>query len=359
MKSTRVKHKYQLPLMEEGVSELIPSTRYQGSKAKLVNWIWECTKHLDFDSVLDIFGGTGVVGYMYKRKGKVVCYNDYLRSNYLVGLSLIDNNSTRLTNGDIQRILEPDPSRNYKRFISETFQGIYYTDEENQWLDMIAQNISCLENPYKRALAYNALFQACLVKRPFNLFHRKNLYLRFAEVSRSFGNKTTWDKPFPEHFCNFLFEVNGLVFDNSRENSALNSDASEVEGNFNLVYIDPPYTSEAGVTVDYLQFYHFLEGLSLYDEWGKYISYRTKHRCFRQKENPWNNPKLIRQAFKELFERFAGSILVISYREDGIPSILEIVEYLEGLDKKVTVQSLSYKYVLSNTHSAEVLIIAQ
>ena len=359
MKAVRDKNKYQLALMEEWISEPIPSTRYQGSKAKLVNWIWECTKDLEFDNVLDIFGGTGVVGYMYKRKGKTVYYNDYLRSNYLIGLSLMENNDTRLTNGDIQRLLEPDPSLDYKHFISETFKDIYYTDEENQWLDVVVQNISRLENQYKTALSFNALFQACLVKRPFNLFHRKNLYLRLAKVSRTFGNKATWDKPFPEHFYNFLFEVNGLVFDNGRENRALNLDAAEVKGNFDLVYIDPPYTSQAGVTVDYLQFYHFLEGLSQYDEWGQHINYRIKHRCFQKRENPWNDPKLVRQAFKVLFERFRKGILVVSYREDGIPSIFEIVKDLEGLGKKVTVQSSSYKYVLSSNHSAEVLIIAQ
>lgn len=357
-KSVRAKDKYQLVLMEEGLSEPIPSTRYQGSKAKLANWIWECTKHLDFDSVLDIFGGTGVVGYMYKRKGKVVCYNDYLKSNYLIGLSIIENSSTRLTNGDLQQILEPSALRKYKWFITETFKDIYYTDEENRWLDMIVQNISGLEDQYKRALAYNALFQACLVKRPFNLFHRKNVYLRFAKVPRSFGNKTTWDKPFSEHLQNFLFEVNGLVFDNGQVNKALNLDAFEISGDFDLVYIDPPYTNSAGVTVDYLQFYHFLEGLSQYEEWSKYIDYHTKHRCFRRRGNPWNNPKTIRQAFQQLFERFRKSILVVSYRDDGIPSILEIAAYLEDLGKKVTVQSLSYKYVLSNNHSAEVLITA-
>lgn len=258
----------------------------------------------------------------------------------------------------IEQLLDFDPLQNYKHFISETFKDIYYTDEENQWLDMVVQNIVRLENQYKKALAYNALFQACLVKRPFNLFHRKNLYLRFAKVSRSFGNKTTWDKPFDQHFYNFLFEVNGLVFDNGRENKALNLDVSEISGDFDLVYIDPPYTSEAGGTVDYLQFYHFLEGLSQYDEWGKFVDFHSKHRSFRKRDNPWNNPKAIRRSFRELFDRFRKSILVVSYREDGIPSILKIVKYLEDLGKRVRVQSSSYKYVLSNGHSNEVLAVA-
>lgn len=357
MRAKGDRNTHQLALLEEGISEPIPSTRYQGSKAKLVNWIWEHTKNLEFDSVLEIFGGTGVVGYLYKRKGKMVYYNDYLKSNYLLGLAIIENNNIRLTNGDVEQLLYFAPSKQYNHFISETFKDIYYTDEENEWLDMIVQNIQQLENPYKRALAYYALFQACLVKRPFNLFHRKNLYLRFAEVPRSFGNKATWDRPFAEHFRNFIFEVNGLVFDNGRENKALNLDSLEVEGNFDLVYIDPPYTSQAGVTVDYLQFYHFLEGLSQYDDWGRYISYRFKHRCFRRRDNPWNNPKRIRQAFKNLFEHFKDSILVVSYREDGIPSIIEIVDYLEVLGKRVTVETLDYKYVLSNSRSAEVLVI--
>ena len=357
MKNTKAKNKYQLPLFNEISSEPIPSTRYQGSKAKLVNWIWDCTKHLEFDSVLDIFGGTAVVGYMYKRKGKLVYYNDYLKSNYLIGLSLIENNSTRLTNGDINEVLELNPARRYEHFIAETFKDIYYTDEENQWLDTIAQNILAMENQYKRALAYNALFQSCLVKRPFNLFHRKNLYLRFAKVSRSFGNKTTWDKPFSTHFCNFLYEVNGLVFDNGRENKAMNLDVSQIKGKLDLIYADPPYTSRAGISVDYLHFYHFLEGLTYYNEWAQHINYSFKHRPFKRIGNPWNDPKRIKKAFENLCEQFRDSILVISYRSDGIPSITEITECLKAHGKKVHIQTFDYKYVLSNNHSAEVLII--
>jgi hypothetical protein len=52
-------------------------------------------------------------------------------------------------------------------------------------------NIGELNNEYKRAIAYSALCQACLAKRPYNLFHRANLYMRTQDVERSFGNKTT------------------------------------------------------------------------------------------------------------------------------------------------------------------------
>ncbi|MBI5328103.1 MAG: amidohydrolase family protein [Deltaproteobacteria bacterium] len=46
-----------------------PSTSFQGSKFKIVDWIWGAIKNLDFHTALDTFGGTGCVGYALKEKG--------------------------------------------------------------------------------------------------------------------------------------------------------------------------------------------------------------------------------------------------------------------------------------------------
>jgi len=112
-----------IPFLEQFQEIRIPTTRYQGSKAKLVDWIWELIKELDFSTVLDAFGGTGVVGYYLKQKGKQVFYNDYLKSNYYTGLALIENNSTRLSEHDIERLLTKDPEYDYRSFIAETGRG--------------------------------------------------------------------------------------------------------------------------------------------------------------------------------------------------------------------------------------------
>lgn len=50
----------------------LPTTRYQGSKSKIVEWIWESIQDIEFESALDVFGGTGIVGYLLKMKGKQV-----------------------------------------------------------------------------------------------------------------------------------------------------------------------------------------------------------------------------------------------------------------------------------------------
>ncbi|MFQ5486329.1 MAG: MerR family transcriptional regulator, partial [Desulfobacterales bacterium] len=177
-----------------------PSTRYQGSKLKLVEWIWQNIKHLRFETALDAFGGTGCVAYMLKAKNKEITYNDILRFNHYIGLALIENDKEILSSDDLRLLLTEHKGVKYSTFIHDAFHDIYFTDEENAWLDMVIRNVQFLKNRYKQALAYYALFQACIIKRPYNLFHRKNLYIRTAEVKRSFGNKITWDTPFAVHF---------------------------------------------------------------------------------------------------------------------------------------------------------------
>ena len=64
----------------------LPVTRYYGSKRKLVDKIWEALQEqqVQFNSVLDVFGGTGIVSYYMLKKGKQVFYNDILLYiNYL------------------------------------------------------------------------------------------------------------------------------------------------------------------------------------------------------------------------------------------------------------------------------------
>ncbi|MBI4296265.1 MAG: DNA adenine methylase [Chloroflexi bacterium] len=352
-------HSSQIPFDVQAEPKF-PSTRFQGSKAKLVDWIWDSIKDLNFDTTLDAFGGTGAVAHLLKRNGKQVTYNDSLRFNYLIGLALIENNSHRLSEEDVDWILHRHPEIHYPNTIQSLFSDIYYTDEENAWLDQTVTNIRHITNPYKYALAYFALFQACIIKRPFNLFHRKNLYIRFSNVKRSFGNKTTWDRPFEQWFRHFVAEANQAVFDNGRTNTALNLDPLNIPGTFDLVYIDTPYISSKGVGVDYLHFYHFLEGLTIYDEWPNRIDYAKKHRPLKTTKSEWVDKNRIFDAFRRIFQRYRDSILVVSYRDNGIPSEQELLELLRDYKQDVIeVKKMNHKYVLSTYSSAELLFVAR
>jgi adenine-specific DNA-methyltransferase len=349
---------YQLELFPDQTARF-PSTRYQGSKAKLADWIWEQIGDLDFVTCLDAYGGTGAISYLLKQEGKQVTYNDLLCFNYYIGLALIENNQVRLSSGEIDWLLQRHPEIAYPGFVQENFRDIYFTDEENAWIDQTITNIRQLSDGYKSALAFFALCQACIIKRPYNLFHRKNLYIRFAEVDRSFGNKTTWDRPFDEWFRDFVEEANQAVFDNGCRNHALNLDAIDVPGDYDLVYIDTPYISKRGVAVDYLGFYHFLEGLTMYDDWDKNIDHRSKHRRLKTRPSEWTDRTRIHRAFDRLFSKFQNSVIVVSYRSDGIPSESELASMLKRYKSDVRVERFGqYKYVLSiNSKSEELLLI--
>jgi adenine-specific DNA methylase len=338
---------------------IFPSTRYQGSKSKLVKWIEYHTKNLKFKTVLDAFGGTGCVSHMFKSGNKQVIYNDILRFNYYIGLALVENSEVILDDSDIDIILAKDKKVVYPSFIADTFQNIYFTDEENEWLDIVVTNISRVKDKYKQALAYYALFQSCIIKRPYNLFHRKNLYIRTADVKRSFGNKVSWDTSFDFYFRKFAKEANSAVFSNGKHNKSVNKDIFDLDFQADLVYIDTPYISKNGVGVNYLDFYHFLEGLTQYDLWKQKVDEKSKHKKIKSIPSAWNDKSQIELSFDNLFNKFKNSTLVISYRNDGIPSVNGLLGILRKYKTNIEEKQLDYKYVLSAKDTKEVLIIGQ
>ncbi len=228
---------------------------------------------------------------------------------------------------------------------------------------MVITNMNYLDNEFEYAIAFFALSQSCIIKRPYNLFHRKNLYMRTSNVKRSFGNKKTWDTSFVDWFLKFVKEANHSIFNNNKLNKSLNLNAINIdnESKFDLVYIDTPYISEKGSTVDYYGFYHFLEGLLIYDNWEKNIDYKSKHNRLIPKKNVWNDKKLIYKEFDKLFNKFQDSILVVSYRSDGIPSESELKELICQYKTNVKIKKYgNYKYALSkNKKSEELLFIGE
>ena len=336
--------------------ENIPSTRYQGSKRKILPWIYDCIKDADFNTVLDAFGGSGMVSYLFKHMGKRVTYNDLFRFNYLIGQSIIENERVLLTDKDVDFLLNSQPQPN--GFIADTFRDIYFLDEENRWLDMVVSNIESLSAlysnaklRYKKAIAYNALFQSCLAKRPYNLFHRKNLDMRTRDVERSFGNKATWDRPFPAHFRYFVNEINNSVCSSKEKCKAICQDVFDIKtGHYDLVYLDPPYLKkgDSNESSNYLKCYHFLEGIANYGEWGDLIDNDSTNKRIRRDYAPnYFNLTEAQNTFERLIKKFRKSIIVLSYRYGGTPTIDELSQMMLKYKEHLKVYDRHYKYALN------------
>ncbi len=334
-----------------------PITRYQGSKRKILPWIHEHVKDLEFETVLDACGGSGSVSYLFKRMGKSVTYNDKLKFNYLIGKSLIQNQEVRFSEEDIDTLFEWIGTNGHDDFIENTFKGIYYWRRENRWLDGINAGIINMnhyvgqELDYKKSLAYYALFQSCIIKRPFNLFHRRNLNIRSNNVERNFGNKTTWDKKFPAYFRKFLEEANNLVFDSETECFATNESIFDIQDvDYDLVYIDPPYLNRncTNETSNYLKCYHFLEGMANYDQWADLLDAQTINRRFKDanEQNEFQEKNIL-ETFEILIRKFRHSKIVISYKSGGTPAISTLVKIMKQYKETVYTKSLYYKYALN------------
>jgi adenine-specific DNA methylase len=342
--------------------DAFPQTRYLGSKRKLLGFLERVFSHIEFDTVLDPFSGTGAVSYLLKAMGKKVTSSDILESSAVCARALIENSSVTLGD-DVEKLLGGLPDKQAPvGFIEKTFDGIFFETNENRFLDGILPRIGKLPE-VKKELALYALFQACLSKRPYNLFHRANLSMRQRKVPRSFGNKTTWDRPFDELIRRYATEADRAVFDSGRHCRALCSDALELDPTpYNLVYFDTPYVSSKGTGVDYWDYYHFMEGLTSPNNWANRILHQYKHKPLLGKgQNPWCDPKRIQKEFESAIRHFSNSVLVISYRSDGIPSIDDISSYLVKAGKQVQIlDSGPYTYVLSrNRRSKEVILVGQ
>lgn len=111
--------------------------------------------------------------------------------------------------------------------------------------------------------------------------------------------------------------------------------------------------------MNYFAFYHFLEGIVRYEEWPELIDHRSIHKKIKNGKNEWCNTGEIHKAFSDLFARFRNSVLVISYRVDGIPTTEELVDMLRAMGKRIRVVEMDYKYALSHGSSKEVLLIAE
>lgn len=331
-----------------------PKTRYYGSKRKIINTIWNLLEkeNLEFDSVLDVFGGTGTFSYKSKLEGKKVIYNDIFKFNYIIGKALIQNSSTVLKQKDIDFLVTKHDNISYKTYIKDYYEDIYFLDNENELIDIIVQNIMNLKGNYTKALAYYALIQTMLIKRPFNTFHRKNLSLRTRDVKRTFGNKTTWEKDLIDTFKSFILEANSYVFSNSKNNRALNSKALSCKETADLIYIDPPYISQNGSHVDYHSRYHFLEAIVNYNNFTEFINENKLNKEVQINKSPeFESKKRIHEDIEKLISKYKEKTIVFSYRNNGIPSPSELETIFKKYKNTCKVYTIDSHYYALNDNN--------
>lgn len=319
-----------------------PPTRFMGSKSKLLSEIWSVASQFNVDTVVDLFSGSGIVGYMFKTQGKSVISNDYMAMSATFTKAMIENNTVTLPLEEAERLLVAHKESDH--FVSTKFQGLYYTDEENDLIDTLRTNIAAIRGPYKHAIAMTALIRACTKKRPRGIFtytgHRYD------------DGRKDLQKSLAEQFLDAVEAVNSAVFDNGKVNRSKHGDAMDLRvEQADLVYIDPPYYSPLSDN-EYVRRYHFVEGLAR--DWkGVEIQENTQTKKFKSYPTPFSTRKGAADAFDRLFKKFANSILIVSYSSNSLPTQDEMVAIMAKYKKHVEVIPIDYKYSFGNQNEAK------
>ena len=314
-----------------------PTTRYMGSKQKLLQHISESVKNLEFDSVVDLFSGSGIVGYMFKAQGKKVISNDHMHMSHTFTKALVENNGVTLDLLKAKKLLLKNALSD--KFVQKTFKGLYFTNSENILIDNIRANIKELDNEYEAAIAMMALIRACTKKRPRGIF----TYVG----DRYDDGRKDLQTSLSQHFIDAVKTINNAVFDNSKKNEARNTDAMKLKPLKNsLVYIDPPYFTPKS-DAEYVRRYHFVEGLAR--DWeGVEIQEHTLTKKFKGYPTPFSTQVGASNAFDLLFKRFSENILLVSYSSNSLPSLDEMIALMSKYKEHVEVIPVDYKYSFGN-----------
>jgi DNA adenine methylase len=316
--------------------EKYPSTRYMGSKQSLLMQIANAVAPFQFESVLDLFGGSGVVSYMFKSLGKQVITNDYMTMNATLANALITNSKITLTEEDVKFLLSVNPQRS--TFVSDTFKDIYFKDEDNEFIDNVRSNIKLLKGAEKQALAMSALIRTCTRKRPRGIF----TYTGF----RYDDGRKDLIMSFEEQLLDAIEQLNNAVFDNGRENKSLNKDSMAINVKADLVYIDPPYYNPTSDN-EYVRRYHFVEGLAR--NWQNVeMQWETKTKKFKNYPTPFSTKNGAYDAFDQLFKKHKNSILVVSYSSNSVPTKDEMLRLLAKYKQDVEVIAIDHIYSFGN-----------
>ncbi|EJG0966210.1 DNA adenine methylase [Vibrio diabolicus] len=341
-----------------------PTTRYQGSKRKILNELAAAVSTLEYTNVLDMFSGSGVVTLMFRVLGKNISSNDFMLYNQNTAKVFQEFDLEKLNaldiQGDLQNLLHELPIKGDK-LVSQEYEGVFFLDSENEEIDRFCQNINDYDDFAKSVYIY-AVGQALTKKRPYNLFHRANLEMRTKEVKRSFGNKKTWDTPTIEHAIKCINELKKFPIKEAdqlrKQATRFNSaDLDKFGDDFDLIYLDPPYINGRGTPVDYSDFYHFLEGLCDYSLFAK-ADGSYPHKPINKKTSAWLKANTALAELTAICDRWPQATIVFSYRSDGQPMPDEIAKAMSVNGRTSEIHTAGeYKYALSKTNTNEELVI--
>lgn len=345
--------------------KLPKSLSYIGSKMKLLDWIkgsietYTNKKINEIKSFVDLFSGTGVVGYYMMQKGiKNVTSNDIQHYSYIVSSvwtqrdinidkikKLIEEFNEMEVNAESFENLEIDTS-NF--FIYNTYSQasipprMYFTKDNALKIDIIRQEIEKSKSELS-IQEYNLLIKILLYAstKVGNISSTWGAYLKTFK-------KTALDKiVLDTSMLDLLLERNNI------NHTVYNKDIIHLlnENDFNstdIVYLDSPYNNR-----QYSSNYFVLEAISKYNSpeikngiTGLLKETNEGSKIFCSKVNA-------KRSFETILSKIKSKFIFISYSSDSIVSKDDMIKILELNWTNIICYIKEYKRFKSNNNGVQ------
>ena len=316
-----------------------PEPQYLGAKHSHLAWIKEFIPN-NVKTAIDAFAGSQSVAYLFKQIGYKTITNDFLSFNNQIGLALIENKDTKLTNEDLKILFHSAKNKRDFELMENTYTNVFFEKVEAEFLDNFRANIPLLKNPIKQAIAFAVINRSMTRKITMGHFGHTQALVYASDPERIKRNRSLV-RPIKEIFEEILPKYNNAVFDNKHENQSFNKNILELLPtieNVDLAYFDPPYCDSHA---DYQGFYHLLETYTEYWKDKKFVNGIKRYEP--QRVSGFDKKRDVINSFEKLFE-LSEEIpnWLISYNNRSYPGIQEF-EKLISKYRDVNVEAKTYQ----------------
>jgi len=277
----------------------ISQRRYLGNKNSILPFIDEIIKTEigEFDSLCDIFSGTGVVGEYFNQAGKKIISNDLLYNNYV----------------SLNAFLNPEPFDEEKLLkIIEEFNALE-TDEKNYFSDNFGDKYFSMKTAKK--IGYireniRELFVNNIINQKEKNILLTSLMYSVDRIANTVGHYDAYIKKDIKEQA-FVMKMLDIVSDKNSNNEVHNKDANLLVRDIecDVLYLDPPYNSR-----QYCDAYHLLENLSLWKKPEVFgVAKKFDRTMIKSDYSKIDAPK----SFDDLIQNAKCKYILLSYNNMG------------------------------------------
>lgn len=323
--------------------------RYLGNKSKLLSFIENVMSkyHIEGEVFADLFSGTSSVGDYFKDRFKIIS-NDYMHfASVIAKAKLLNASAPQFEKFILKYGVGPFEWLNSQTYC---YKPEYFLT--NNYTPRAGRMFFTEENALKidgMRLSIEELYRNSDIKENEYYFLLASLLESVLKVSNTSGTYQAyfkfWENRAIKQFTITPLEMNEVdhIFQNQFYCSDTNLLCRRIEGD--IAYIDTPYT-----TNQYTNSYHVLETITRYDY--PEIFGKTGRRKKREL-SLYSNKCEVYQAFEDLLRQLQFKHVLISYSNQGLIPIDELVELakLFAVNGEVHIEKNEYREYATNNLS--------